>query len=286
MKYIDHRLSEEIRKKLEIFKSEDESKIVLGCRNIRDQKIKESARMNSFRIEYPSTESLSNLIPGPRDRRHFMIKGAKNLENAYNWGRENFNPENLDEFFIRKVAYNVLPEAYVGEVAQYRNSGTRISGASTIPPDPYKVRAIEMPNFVKSLRERFQNDDSVEWVKTAIFAHLHLARIHPFIDGNGRTTRALQDSILGYKEIPVPIVHAGEREMYFTCLDKAVYDWKHKKNSMNINQAATEGEQLFYTFMAGKINISLDSILERCAIHKPMTRRNGDRMPTITHMLH
>ena len=35
-------------------------------------------------------------------------------------------------------------------------------------------------------------------------------------------------------------------------------------------------------FMAGKINISLDIILEKCALHKPVTKRNSARHPTIT----
>ena len=280
MKYIINGLSEEIRRKLEFLKSEDEPKIILGCRNLRDQEIRENARVNSFRIEYPSTESLQ-FIQKSKDRRTFMEKGIKNSKSAYNWGKENFNPDNLDEYFIRELAYRILPEIYVGNIASYRESGTRITGASTIPPDPYKVR-IEMPKFVNALRKGLQSTDQIDGIKTALFAHLHLDRIHPFPDGNGRTSRAFQDLILGYNEIPVPIINAGERDTYFTCLDRAIYDWKQKKNSIEINQGATEGENLFYTFMAGKINISLDIILEKCALHKPVTKRNSARHPTIT----
>ena len=94
MRYINAGLYGEIRSKLDYLKGKEKSKIVLGCRNIRDQKIKESARINSFRMEYPSTDSLP-LIDSNSEKRKFMKRGIEHLEIAYDWAREHFNPQTL-----------------------------------------------------------------------------------------------------------------------------------------------------------------------------------------------
>ncbi|MDZ4226584.1 MAG: hypothetical protein U1B79_00555, partial [Candidatus Pacearchaeota archaeon] len=67
--------------------------------------------------------------------------------------------------------------------------------------------------------------------------------------------------ILDHSMIPPPVIEVGERTLYYGILDKAVYDYKHKKRSGEVTNGATEGESLFYTFMAGKINSSLDRLV-------------------------
>ena len=73
----------------------------------------------------------------------------------------------------------------------------------------------------------------------------------------------MQDLILDSAGLPPPIIEAGERETYYQLLDKAVSDWKAEKNWEN-EGLVTSGEKLFYTFMAGKVNSSLDKLV--CAI--------------------
>jgi len=95
----------------------------------------------------------------------------------------------------------------------------------------------------------------------AIYAHFHMARIHPFIDGNGRTSRVTQDIILNSYGFPLPIIPSGERVTYYDCLEQAVGGWRDKRGREKFN-GPSEGERLFYDFIAGKINSSLDSVLE------------------------
>ena len=98
-------------------------------------------------------------------------------------------------------------------------------------------------------------------ITAAIFAHLHLVRIHPFVDGNGRTSRMLQDLILDDYKIPLPIIEPGERGTYYQILDDAIYSWKHEGEQ---GSRVTKDEQKFYSFMVGKINVSLDKVLDSC----------------------
>jgi|TARA_Y100000310_G_C20684765_1_gene818231 Fic family protein len=274
MRYISKNLLNEIRRKLKplIVPRSSGKKIkevflhpfTFNCQKNRRKAIEKNAQIHSYKIEYPC---LNIPFSVPRNRcKEDIKKGIKNLEEAFNWGRKNFDPKNFNEEFIRKIAKIITPDIYPGDFAEYRDTGTTISGASTTPPYPYKVKEIEIPGFMKYLRDQLKKERLVDRINLAIYSHLHLVRIHPFIDGNGRTSRTIQNIILDHYKLPLPIIEAGERNTYYELLDKAILDWKHKENSGEINKGATEGEHGFYNFMAGKINVSLDKILE-CNIH-------------------
>lgn len=77
----------------------------------------------------------------------------------------------------------------------YRQVDVKIGGSQHLPPDPSAIpRAIEeMCAFIK---ERWEADDAVA---LSSFALWKLLWIHPFVDGNGRTARALCYLIIGLK---------------------------------------------------------------------------------------
>jgi len=75
---------------------------------------------------------------------------------------------------------------------RYRNVPVRISGSSHIPPDPWRLDALmdEYFNNYALLRKK------VHPVILAAEMHERLVSIHPFIDGNGRTSRLVMNLIL------------------------------------------------------------------------------------------
>jgi Fic family protein len=84
----------------------------------------------------------------------------------------------------------------------YRNRqvviGNRITGVITFrPPD-----TIEVPILMKALVKWLNSKDAFETnpVLAAGISHYEFVRIHPFIDGNGRTARALASLILYVRE--------------------------------------------------------------------------------------
>ena len=160
---------------------------------------------------------------------------------------------------LSKSYSRITPEFYDSEIAIYRDISGRIVGSRTIPPQPYKFKTREIPEFVNHIKDNLSCPEIIKKIETAIYSHLHLARIHPFVDGNGRTSRILQDIILDHLDIPVPIINAGERHTYYNTLRKAILDWNNQSGEEK--KEVTEGEELFYDFIAGKINVSLDQLL-------------------------
>lgn len=255
-KYIDAHLAREIQKKLDVLARVPPIERRIRCHNLRRKKIATNARINSFRMEHPEM-GVSYSVPR-NNGREFIKEGIKNLENAFRWGSENFDPGNFDESFIREIAGRITPELYGGLIATYRRGGQRVTGSRVLPPgDPYKVREIEMPRLAEQIKNYLRNEDIFETLDAALHSHLHLVRIHPFVDGNGRTARILQDVILSRKEIPVPIIEAGERNIYNILVEKAIYDIRNNEKP----ETLSEGEKLFYNFMAGKVNVSIDKVL-------------------------
>ena len=97
---------------------------------------------------------------------------------------------------------SISPESHVILPNRYRDRLVQIG--SYLCPDAH-----EIPSLVSQL---FFNINQIEDpVIRAIYFHHELIRIHPFIDGNGRTTRIAKNWILMYHLYP-PIFIRDEKE--------------------------------------------------------------------------
>lgn len=262
MRYLPKELKNEIRSKLDYLTSQEKYPSTDDCRKIALKRIEKDAQIQSYEIENPYSKLPFSVS---RNNNKKMIRGGiKNIEQAFIWGINNFDPENFEESFIRELAGKICPNIHHNSIAQYRKDNVRIIGASKIPPDNYKIVTREIPWFVENINSQLKNKEIINQIETAIFAHLHLVRIHPFDDGNGRTARVLQDIILTDSNIPSPLIPSGERHIYYTCLDEAVKSWSIN-NARSLEDTSSDGERFFYEFIAGKINASLDLLVKKCS---------------------
>ena len=260
MEYISDSLEQEIVDKAMFVRVEDAYERTLKSEKLERKALQKMAQIHSFKMEHPHTRVPYSV---PKNGHKKSIRnGLRDLRIAFKWGLQNLDLNHFDEAFLREINGRILPGIYDGNIATYRNLSTTISGASTTPPYHPKLVEKEIPNFESVVREKASLNPR-DLLELAIYSHLHITRMHPFFDGNGRTARIVQDLILDSVGLPPPIIEAGERETYYQLLDKAVSDWKAEKNWEN-EGLVTSGEKLFYTFMAGKVNSSLDKLV--CAI--------------------
>jgi Fic family protein len=97
----------------------------------------------------------------------------------------------------------------------YRNVAVRITGAAHKPPLP-SVMFEQIKAFFASLGEYEKRLNTVVF---AAYTHAEFVKIHPFEDGNGRTSRLLMNYQLMSGGFPAISIKKRDKIAYFEALD-------------------------------------------------------------------
>jgi Fic family protein len=104
-------------------------------------------------------------------------------------------------------------------------------------PDSTKVPDL-MKSFVEEVNKLFVEASTFkEKCEAAFYAHFQFVSIHPFADGNGRTSRLFMNYILAVFDLPIFYVYKSSRVSYIQALERA-------RETGNIT--------VFYNFMFGQ----------------------------------
>ena len=119
----------------------------------------------------------------------------------------------LDEKIVKDIHALLMENILIGGV--YRREEVVISGASHTPPAGNEMYA-QIKNFYMALAEK----SSLNGIELAAWTHAEFVRIHPFVDGNGRTSRLLMNYQLMAKGfLPISIAKE-ERLNYYLALEE------------------------------------------------------------------
>lgn len=130
-----------------------------------------------------------------------------------------------------------------------------VSAGSTYFPNYDKVESLTN-EMAGKIDELMWNTNSVsDQINLSFDAHFNLVSIHPFYDGNGRTSRLLMNYIQAYYNLPLAIVHSDAKTEYI----QALIDTR-EKNDISI----------FREFMASEYAKLLENEIEKFEeINKP-----------------
>ena len=103
----------------------------------------------------------------------------------------------------------------------------------------YFINYDKVPTYTEALIKKTNENVAVvstlhEKIELSFSAHFDLVSIHPFYDGNGRTSRLLMNFLQAFLGLPLAIVYKEDKADYFTALQAA-----RKEESL----------QPFYAFM-------------------------------------
>lgn len=141
----------------------------------------------------------------------------------------------------------ISPESHKLHPNQYRRSIVQIG--RYICPNPEKLNGL--------VTQLFSNLESISHpLVRAIYLHHELIRIHPFIDGNGRTTRIAKNWILMYNLYPpIFIKDEFEKKEYIETLGKSF------KSLEKNNHIWNQDTNLFFEQELNRVSKSIDFIL-------------------------
>ena len=123
----------------------------------------------------------------------------------------------LDENIVKDLHALLTENIIVGGI--YRNQEVRISGAGFTPP-----AGNEMYLQIKGFYEELNQQSDLNPIELAAWTHAEFVRIHPFIDGNGRTSRLLMNyQLLSKGFLPVSIAKENRLEYYNALEEYAVH---------------------------------------------------------------
>ncbi len=119
----------------------------------------------------------------------------------------------LSEKIVKDIDALIMENIIVGGI--YRNEEVFISGASHTPPARNEMY-IQITNFFADLM--YKKDLSP--IELAAWSHAEFVRIHPFQDGNGRTSRLIMNyQLMSYGFLPISIAKENRLD-YYNALDK------------------------------------------------------------------
>ena len=134
------------------------------------------------------------------------------------------------------ILRGILPE----DAGRYRKVQVMIKGSSYLPPQPFLVS--------KEMEEYFvwyeTNKNKLHPVILAAEMHEKLVTIHPFIDGNGRTSRLIKNLILLQNGYVIANIKGDydSRMQYYNALEIA--QTQHNKNDFLLFVANIEKQSL------------------------------------------
>lgn len=123
----------------------------------------------------------------------------------------------LDEKMVKDIHAMLMENILAGGI--YRAVEVRISGAGHKPPAPSEMYQ-QIKNFYADMPYRAK-ENAVEF---AAWTHAEFVKIHPYVDGNGRTARMIMNYQLMEKGfLPVSIAKENRLE-YFEALEAYAVD--------------------------------------------------------------
>lgn len=125
--------------------------------------------------------------------------------------------EELTERTLKELNYLVLKGTTKGSqsAGAYRKTNVKIAGSTHVPVDYFSVQEKKEELF----QWYRQSKETLHPVELVSLFHFKLVYIHPFIDGNGRTSRLCMNLILMQHGYPPAVIKVTNREKYNNALE-------------------------------------------------------------------
>lgn len=214
-------------------------------------------RANST-LTYEANRHSFMLEPEVKEQTHYETQ--ERLLEAWKFGTDEYVDGAMDADYLLELNRRIDPThsltntfSYAGR--GYRKDNVNVTGKDSVRP----VKAQKVEEEMYDLLE-YLNNEGLNPVTRAVNSHLHVARIHPFYEGNGRTSRMLMNIILQKNGLPAVTIRESERSTYLGILQNAMRSYNTRNQSKGERNYG--GEILFMDYHLDKMDQYLDTLEE------------------------
>lgn len=175
-------------------------------------RISDTLRIEGIRVSPRITRSiLEGLAVSEMDR--YTETEILNIDAAHNLIDAAVQTErDLDSEFIRELHHRATKDL-IPSAGSFRDNSLTITGSQHVPP-PWA----DVPDQINEIVEAVQNSGRVHAIVVACWLHARFTAIHPFVDGNGRVGRLIQDYVLTQGRLLPVGIPLKRREEYYDAL--------------------------------------------------------------------
>ena len=196
----------------ELLKLKEKAANLFDINNI-SLELKSKIIYSSLSFEYPSItlEEVNDVLSGKSTNNSLLINNQANaLDFVIDLVKNN---EELTENKLKDL-HEILMKDILEVSGLYRNVDISIKGSNHTPPSHIKVYD-RMGKYFDYLAQN--PSDLLEYIS---FSHLQLAKVHPFLDGNGRCARLVLNYELMKNGLAPVYVLPEERNEYYNTLEE------------------------------------------------------------------
>ena len=209
---------EEKRRKLSKIRPLDRHQLALLKREMEIEFVYNSTTIEGNSLTLNETRLVLEegiTIKGKPLREHFdVINQREAMETLEQWAKKRKAVEEKDILELHRITLKGISKEWAG---RYKTVQNRVLGSAVKRTPPYLVKQ-EMGKLAEYINK---NPDKLHTIELAAIAHQMLAKIHPFLDGNGRCARLLSNMILMKNGYPPNTILNNERKKYFETIEKA-----------------------------------------------------------------
>lgn len=255
--------------KIEIFKNflEKERSLNKGILTKLENNLKTNFIYNSNAIE-GSTLTLKETdiilqygvtVKGKSLKEHEEVKGQ---EYALNFLKEVIKTnESLSLRLIREFHALVLNDD-IENRGKFKESNNEILGAG-FETTPYYLVEEKLTELI----EKFNSSENNDLIMKVACFHADFEKIHPFIDGNGRTGRLLLNLELMKNGYPITVIRNEDRDEYYTALETAQVESNYELLADFIEKSVENTFWMYYKYFDEDTKMKFEEYLKKNGIN-------------------
>ncbi|WP_052496335.1 Fic family protein [Pedobacter lusitanus] len=130
--------------------------------------------------------------------------------------------QEINSLVIRNTGsvYNTMPGTVDARDGEFRKGN--VVGGDMYFPNYDKVVSLVNDMVEKIKRLMKKSLKLVDQINLSFDTHFNLVNIHPWYDGNGRTSRLMMNYVQAFYDLPLAIVHNESKPKYITALNESL----------------------------------------------------------------